>query len=181
MLLIVTGNIGIGKSTICRKIVDIARVQGWGCGGIITLKTPEGNIIVENLQNNERMVLASPDRLYEGPQVGKYYFSPEGIAFGRDAITSGNGLPLVIIDEIGPLELRGEGFTNAIRLVSEKISNYIVVIRKQLLSPFILLFDDIPLVIETTIYNRDILHLEILRILASQFNAVHGSYECIHK
>ncbi len=112
------------------------------------------------------MILAGPDGTYEGPRVGRYSFNPEGLAFGIDALNRGRGLPVLVLDEIGPLELAGKGFTDAVHLVrEEKAGNQIVVIRKELLSSFMPLFDKKPLVFETTISNRDQLPGQIGQIV----------------
>ena len=88
MLVIVAGAIGIGKTTVCRKLIEIARNRGYTCGGIVTYKTSDKNIIIEDIQSGETETLASADVVYDGPHTAKYSFSPEGIDFG-------------IIDQIG--------------------------------------------------------------------------------
>jgi len=62
-------------------------------------------------------------------------------------LNKGLGLQLLVIDEIGPLELEGNGFTNAITLInSQKTGSCIAVVRDYLLSSFLPLFKSTPLI-----------------------------------
>jgi nucleoside-triphosphatase THEP1 len=70
----------------------------------------------------------------------------------------------LFVDELGYLELRGEGFFNVMELLySGKTKTSIVVIRKDLLSEFIPLLGPKLLIFEATISNRN----ELPKILFS--------------
>ena len=63
---------------------------------------------------------------------------------------------VLIIDELGHLELNGEGFAKSLQLVKTGgVKNSILVIRKQLLSAFLAQLGDNPSIFETTISIRD--------------------------
>ena len=57
------------------------------------------------------MPLAGVKDEYPGPRVGKYCFNQEAIEFGNDAIERGAKRDILIVDELGHLELAGQGFT----------------------------------------------------------------------
>ena len=96
----------------------------------------------------------------------RYFFNPKGIDFGIKAIEKGASAEIFVIDEIGQLELGGEGFTNVFKLIkSGKVQDCIIVIRSALLTAFRSQFDTPPLIFETTINNRDKLPLEIASVL----------------
>lgn len=138
MVIIVTGAIGSGKTTVCQKVVAMARTKGWQCGGVVSYKTPDGGIVVEDVQSGRTMLLASLADECSGPRTGKYSFRPAGIAFGNDALAKGAGFSLLVVDEVGPLELKGEGFASAIELVrAGKTSHSLMVIRTELLPEFL--------------------------------------------
>jgi len=59
MVTIVTGVIGVGKTTFCEKVIKIAQNQGYDCGGIITRKTQNEDIIIEDVQTGQTEILAS--------------------------------------------------------------------------------------------------------------------------
>ena len=56
MVIIVTGAIGIGKTTVCRKLIEIVRNRGYTCGGILTYKAPDKGIIIEDIQSGESIL-----------------------------------------------------------------------------------------------------------------------------
>jgi len=120
MVIIVTGDIGIGKTTICHRLIEIVQNQGYCCGGILTRKAPDKGIIIEGIQSGETETLASTNNVYHGPRTAKYSFNAKGIAFGVREIEKGISSSLLVVDEIGHLELRGEGFAKVIELIRAK-------------------------------------------------------------
>lgn len=170
MVIIVTGAIGIGKTTVCRKLIEILRNEGHTCGGIVTYKTADKVIIIEDIQSGEREALASINNIYKGPRVGKYFFNPEGIEFGIRAIDRGSSSDILFGDEIGYLELRGGGFVEILELIkAEKVKDSILVIRKELLSAFSARLGSRPLILETTSNNRNELPERICLLLSRSF------------
>ena len=135
MVIIVTGAIGIGKSTVCEKIIKIARSQGHSCGGVITYKSHNEDIIIEDVQTGETRILASTSNRYQGPRAAKYFFNSEGIDFGIEAIDKGTPSDILLVDELGHLELNGEGFAKVIEKVAGgQVKTCILIIRKELLA-----------------------------------------------
>jgi len=172
MVIIITGAIGIGKTTVCEKVIEIARGQGYSCGGIIAYKTQNEDIIIEDVQTGETEILASTSSTYRGPRTVKYFFSPEGIDFGIQAIDRGTASDILLIDELGHLEIRGEGFAGVIEKVTAgQVKTCIVVIRKELLSAFLPQLGATTSVFETTIGNRNQLPGEIGLALARAVTA----------
>jgi len=166
MVFIITGEIGIGKTTVCLKLVDIVRSSGYTCGGILTEKAAGGDITVENINSGEKEILASTlDTFQEGSRTGKYYFYPRGIDFGIRSIASGSFAEILFIDEIGQLELNGEGFTGTLEICNASKAQCVLVIRKWLLPDYLPLLPADPIIFETTMANRDQLPHEIAGIL----------------
>lgn len=167
MVIVVTGAVGTGKTTVCDKVVKIARGQGYSCGGIIAHKTQNEDIIIEDVQTGETKALASISNIYQGPRTAKYFFNPEGIDFGIQAIARGTASDILLVDELGHLELRGEGFAEVIeQIAAGKVKNCILVIRKDLLSAFLPQLGKTTSVFETTVDNRNQLPGEIGLTLA---------------
>jgi nucleoside-triphosphatase THEP1 len=73
MVIIVTGAIGIGKTTVCRKLIEITQNQGYSWGGFLTYKTADKDIIIEDVQTGEKETLASINNVYHGPRTVKYF------------------------------------------------------------------------------------------------------------
>ncbi len=165
MVIIITGAIGIGKTTVCEKVVRTARGQGHSCSGIITRKAGNEDIVVEDVRTGETRVLASTGVIYQGPRTAKYFFNPEGIDFGIQAIDRGASSDILLVDELGPIELRGQGFSGVVEQIASGNINCIVVIRKGLLSAFLPRLGTAASVFETTIDNREELSGEIGLVL----------------
>lgn len=175
MVIVITGSIGIGKTTVCRKFIEMARRWGRTCGGIVSYKTPDKRIIVEDIQTGHKEILASTASIFRGPCTPMYFFNPDGIDFGIQAIDKGYYCNILIIDEIGQLELGGQGFINAIEVIrGKKSDDIILVIRKELLSAFLPLLGIKPLIFETTIENRSELPNEIDTIISRNLGAKCG-------
>ncbi len=172
MVIIVTGAIGIGKTTVCRKLIETVRNRGYTCGGVLTYKATNKSIIIEDIQSGEKETLASSNSVYHGPHTAKYSFNPEGIAFGIKAIDRGIPSDILFVDEIGHLELRREGFIKVPELIkASKVKDCVLVIRKELLPAFLPWLDVVtPLVFETTVNNRNQLPIEIGAILIEKLS-----------
>ena len=166
MIIIVTGAIGIGKTTVCRKLIETLRSRGYTCGGILTYKAADKSIIVEDIQSGEKKTLASVKNVYHGPRTVKYSFNPKAIDFGIRAIDKGTTTTILLVDEIGHLELRREGFIKVLELIKVgKVKHCILVIRTELLHAFLPQLPAAPLVFETSINNREQLSQEIGTVL----------------
>jgi nucleoside-triphosphatase THEP1 len=166
MVIIVTGTTGIGKTSVCRKLIELTKNRGYTCGGILTYKAVDKSIIIEDVQTGEKETLASINNLYHGPRTIKYYFNPKGIDFGIQAIDKGISAAILVVDEIGHLELRAEGFAKVLDLIrANKVANCILVIRSELLSAFLPQLPTTPIVFKTTVNSRDQLPQEIASVL----------------
>lgn len=156
MVIIVTGAIGVGKTTICEKVVKIVRSSGYSCGGILTHKAAHENLIASDIQTGESAILASADKTFDGPRTPRYSFNPEAIKFGIRAINRAIDSDVLIIDELGHLELHGEGFAPSLDFVKTgRVKNSVLVIRKELLPAFLAQLGDNPSIFEATIGTRD--------------------------
>jgi iron complex transport system ATP-binding protein len=156
MNIIVTGSIGVGKTTICKKVIDIVRRKRYICGGVITLKSPDENLILQNVRTGETRILASTKDIYPGPRTSKYCFNPEAFDFGNEAIDGSISSDITIVDELGYLELQGQGFSRVIEQVTAgTFKHCILVIRSDLLSSYLSRLGVETTVFETAFDNRD--------------------------
>ncbi len=176
MVIVVTGEIGIGKTTVCDKALKMLQSAGFICGGILTYKAVDGSLTVLDIQTGERKTLASAHDRSRGPRTGKYFFSVEGIEFGLKAIERGITSDVLFVDEIGYLELYGDGFARSLELIkAQKPKNSILVIRKQLVHAFLARLGDNPSILETTISTRNQLPHKICSPLTANLPAVSSN------
>ena len=165
MIVVISGALRAGKTTVCRKLIQIARNHGYACGGILSYQAPDRDIRIEDIQSGATERLASVNDIYDGPRTQRYCFNPEGIEFGNQAIDRGISAAILVIDEIGHLELSGEGFASALGLIKAgSVRNCILVIRSELLGAFL---PQLPnaLVFSVTMDNRERLAYEISSVL----------------
>ena len=141
MRLLVVGEPGSGKTSWCREYIDWRRKSGSSVGGILSPAIrKQGQRVGSNaldLLTGEEVPFArlSPYRSFkEGEVVGDYTISRDGILFACTAIRRAvdSRCDLVVIDEVGPLELRGSGLMPTVELALASAVNVLIVVRSSL-------------------------------------------------
>jgi len=119
-LVIITGDVHEGKTTFLQKLISDLEKKGIRAGGFTAPGTFENG-----LRNSISLAETGTGKVFElcsnNPETGninhgRFYFSKEAIEKGLEILSPENlaGKQLVVIDEIGPLELKGEGWSPAI-------------------------------------------------------------------
>jgi nucleoside-triphosphatase THEP1 len=77
-------------------------------------------------------------------RVGRFYFSKEGLLFGQKALTNNlTDIDVLVIDEVGHLELHGKGWFEAIeKAMMQENLNIIMVVRESLLEEVLQLWQN---------------------------------------
>jgi nucleoside-triphosphatase len=115
----IMGMPGTGKSTMIRNIIDFLKDKGKKVGGIFCPEIREEGVRVGfeiiDLLTGRRGIL-SHVRLSSGPSIGRYRVNLQGISqIGVTALYNAiQKADVIIIDEIGPMELQGEDFQKAV-------------------------------------------------------------------
>jgi len=123
-VLLLTGNPGVGKTTVLMKTVNALKERGVRVGGMISREVREGGTRVGfeilDLTSSRRGWLAHVNQK-NGPQVGKYRVNIEDLnTVGAQAVTEAvEKCEVIAIDEIGPMELFSERFKEAVRKALE--------------------------------------------------------------
>jgi nucleoside-triphosphatase THEP1 len=162
-IIILSGERGAGKSTVCRETVALTQARGYTCGGLLTLSCLNGTLDVLDLKSGHSRRLAlrqsssalepkdqQPSRgLFEGahparPELGRgtpvegkttdipetdatpaviqgrFRFDPRTLAWGNEALRHATPCQLLVVDELGPLEVeRQEGWTRAFDVLNK--------------------------------------------------------------
>jgi nucleoside-triphosphatase len=118
-LWLISGVIGAGKTALCRALAGEARAAGWDVAGLLSPGVFEAGqktaIQVEDLRSGERRLLASiePRPGFDLP-FGQWHFDRAALAWGNHVLEHSVPCDLLVVDELGPLELlHGQGFTAA--------------------------------------------------------------------
>jgi nucleoside-triphosphatase THEP1 len=142
---VVTGPIGIGKTTWCMQLAELAREKGLMVGGILSPPVFKGErkigIDLINLAEGDRRRLANErNLLLDGDALElttrRWVFDPAVFAWGNEVLSTSGLYDLIFIDELGLLEFqRGQGFIAGFTLLDENcFRQAIVVIRPGLLN-----------------------------------------------
>ena len=120
---IISAERGEGKTSFLREYAARAADRGRSAGGVVAPAVFEhgrriGYDLVDLRRGNRRplaRVVTEPDA---EPTVGAYGFEDAAVAAGNAAIIAAvrEGLDIVAIDEVGPLEFRGQGWTPALEV-----------------------------------------------------------------
>ena len=141
MNLLIVGDPRSGKTSWCRDYIDRVREQGISVGGVLSPEVCEngerGGVDVTELITGKRIPYARfsiNDSFGEGEMVGPYTIDHDAILFACKAICSAidSVCDLVVIDEVGPLELRGKGLMPAVELTISSALNVLIVVRSSL-------------------------------------------------
>jgi len=139
--LLVVGEPRSGKTSWCRQYIDWRRKSGSSVGGILSpaIEKQEqrvGSNALDLLTGKEvPFARLSRYRSFKGGEVvGDYTISRDGILFACGAIERAveSRRDLVVIDEVGPLELRGKGLMSAVELALASPVNVLIVVRSPL-------------------------------------------------
>jgi nucleoside-triphosphatase THEP1 len=140
-IIILTGEIGSGKSNLCLDVALKAKEGGIQLAGVLSPAVfKEGEKIgidLINLKNWDRRNLAiRRDQKKSALETGNWSFFLESVQWGNQILKDAIPCDLLIVDELGPLEFnRGEGWTSGLAAVDS--GNFIaalVVIRPSLLT-----------------------------------------------
>lgn len=115
---LLTGRPGIGKTTIIKSAVSELSRKGVKANGFYTQEIKEGEIERKGFKlvtlDGEEVILAHRD-MRTPFRVGKYSVSLDGLErVGVTAVLDGLKRDLVVIDEIGRMELYSDKFRDAV-------------------------------------------------------------------
>jgi nucleoside-triphosphatase len=148
-LILWTGPKHCGKTTSAARLIQMARTEGFIIAGILqTSLYDNGKLLgfdVLDVQSQKRTPLA---RRNKGKNTtGFFNFITDGLKFGN-AVLSAKAIKfadLVIIDEFGPLELKGHGWRRNIdSLLSSSNAIILIIVRQELKDTFRQLYADVP-------------------------------------
>ncbi|OPY54422.1 MAG: NTPase [Methanosaeta sp. PtaU1.Bin112] len=112
----VTGSPGVGKSTMVAKV---AAASGMRVGGVLARdkRYKDRRIGFELLDLASGAVGMLADETGTGPQLGKYRVHPEDLdGIGAKAVEDALKCELIIVDEVGPMELTSHRFISAVEM-----------------------------------------------------------------
>lgn len=140
-LILISGEYGSGKSKLCQAVADEAQQRGWQLSGILSPgEWQNGQPIGKYAKNNKTgeirpLAFTSPHSKAD-LHLGDWYFDQDTLAWGNSILQHSTPSGLLIVDELGPLELLlHEGWQYGIKaLQSQQYQAALVVIRPELIA-----------------------------------------------
>jgi len=140
-IFIITGWRGAGKTSLCKTVITQAKRLDWDIAGVLSPAVFEHGektgIEIVNLRTGETRLLARSTRFTDSPlKTTGWAFDQKNTEWGNEILRDAASCDLLIVDELGPLELeRQQGWLMGIHAIDS--GNYriaMVVIRPELLS-----------------------------------------------
>jgi nucleoside-triphosphatase THEP1 len=113
----ITGGVGQGKTSAVRQIVTILQHhQIKTCGIYSPRMVQDGETIgydVVDICTGNREIFLRTNGDDTMARIGRFFINPQGLALGRKALAAdaAHGARILVIDQVGQLELDGEGWS----------------------------------------------------------------------
>jgi len=172
----VTGEPGVGKTTLIGKVVFELKSLGYVVGGVLTRDVREKGVRVGfeilSLHDNVKGVLASTS-FRGGPRLGKYYVNLNDLknVFAKAITHAIEFSDVIVCDEVGPMELMSPEVRRAVETMLSCDKPVVGSVHKRMKDPIIERISSSPdiRVYEITFENRNLLPKAIVEELVSSF------------
>ena len=132
-IFIISGEQGEGKSTFAKKLAIILREKKYAVRGIIAKGSWKDGLRsgfeLIDLESGMTMPLAARDQAGQPGECGSFTFNDDAVAWGRSilSLAAGRNEGVILLDEVGPLELRGEVWAPVLDELIAKFSGILVI------------------------------------------------------
>ncbi|HVP16497.1 MAG TPA: NTPase [candidate division Zixibacteria bacterium] len=166
---LLTGSPGVGKTTVILRIVESLKAKGYNVGGMVSREVRAGRdrvgFEILNVNTGRKGWLAHVVQK-EGPKVGRYRVNIGDLeSIGVEAITSAVATSdVIVIDEIGPMELHSKKFREAVLKAAESLKLLVGVVHWKATDTLINIIkdrDDAEVHV-VTVENRENLPVQVL-------------------
>jgi nucleoside-triphosphatase len=172
----ISGDPGIGKTTVIAKVVYELKSRGYRIGGVLTRDIRERGARIGfqiiSLNDGTTGILAS-SKLKNGPHVGKYVVNLNDLKniFASSLVLSVDNADVIVCDEVGPMELFSPEARRAIELVLQSGKPLVGSMHKRLQDPLIDKIKEFAGVklLEVTLDNRNLLPSTIVEEIIGYF------------
>jgi len=138
-IIVIKGSKHGGKTTYAEKLSNELKQKKLQMYGFLAKGTFKNNLRAEfkifDINTGENKLLCKATGDENQKTVGRFYFNEEGLKFGENILKPQNtkNADFILIDEVGPFELKGKGWSPSIEQLSENESHTMIwVIRHSL-------------------------------------------------
>ncbi|MCX5800333.1 MAG: DUF2478 domain-containing protein [Candidatus Eisenbacteria bacterium] len=147
MIYLLTGPVHSGKTTFLARIIRSLKERGVEVGGFLSVSIWNGDECtgydLYDLSEEEAVpfIRATGERAWQ--KLGPYFFIPDGLEKAKNVLLRTRNADLLVVDEVGPLELSGEGLWPVLRdVISQCKTNCLIVVRDSILRDFVEMLND---------------------------------------
>jgi nucleoside-triphosphatase THEP1 len=142
--ILLTGEIHVGKTTVCRSVITLARRRRQRVAGIVSPPVFDHDgvrtaVDIIDLSTGEQRTLARLDCGLDGPSIGPYHFDAQVLDWGHQVVARALSCScdLLVVDEVGRLELEQDAGLRLVPLLgSGRLPPCLLVVRTSLINLF---------------------------------------------
>ncbi len=143
---IIAGDQREGKTIFLKDSISLLKEEGIEVEGIMAEGMDEfgkrTGFELVNVSTGKKILLCSIHGEKNWVKTGKYFFNPGGLEFGKKILSGISSSSVLVIDEIGPLELSDRGWAGPIQNILARYDNKMIwVVRRNLTEKIIQKFD----------------------------------------
>jgi len=138
MIFVLSGPVHGGKTAFLERSLARWTARGLACGGFLSVAAADGKgergYDLLELRTGRRHPFLRREGGPDAERTGPFFFVPETLGLARTIIREAGPGELLIVDEVGPLELRGGGLWPALRqTIGRPGRNVLLVVREEIL------------------------------------------------
>lgn len=140
-IVVLTGPREAGKTSACHRLATLATARGWTVAGVLSPAVFQGGrkvgISLFDLSSGLSRHFASRLQRPDPSGLG-YCFEEAAISWANDVLSSAPPCDLLVVDEVGPLEiLYGKGIATAFGVLRQgRYRLAVIVVRPELIDAF---------------------------------------------
>ncbi|NIM90903.1 MAG: DUF2478 domain-containing protein [Candidatus Aminicenantes bacterium] len=142
MIFVLTGPVDSGKTTFLKKVIgklekQKVKMDGFLSEAIVKGQEKIGYDLVD-LRDGRSVPFIRKSGLQSWQRIGPYFFIPESLSWAKKIILRSREADILVVDEIGPLELSGQGLWDALEhVIFQRLQKYLFVLRREILKDFL--------------------------------------------
>lgn len=147
MIYILTGPIHSGKTDFLKRVTRDLRERERKVAGFLSVSIWDGDVCtgydLHDLSTDESypFIRRSGDHTWQ--RIGGYFFIPETMDRAKNILQKTRDADLIVVDEVGPLELSGKGLWPALKNVIDRSSlDHLLVVRENILENFLKMIEE---------------------------------------
>lgn len=142
MIFLLTGPIHSGKTTLLRKVVQELKRENVNVHGFLSEVILKSDRIIGydlfDLKEEKAIPFIRREGEKQWEQIGSFYLIPKSLAEASKIILRSRDADLLVVDEVGPLELGGKGLWPALeQVIFQPRAQYLLVARANILEDFL--------------------------------------------